>query len=710
MNAEDKKGGDLYPCEHFELICGSEWGGVLAVMLGRMQMSVQECEEWFMARIDKLQLDPTSWLKPRDWIGGVGPVLTSRTEVLMDEFQQLLGDRGREDFIEQESEDFNDYCRTLVLAADLKNVAEPMRFTSYPSPRTQGFSVLDVMMAALPLPAWMWPAVIPLTLPSSAAQPMKKQTTTCFAASATGHANPSFQALIEAENEIDGPFGHLWTPSQIHSLVSIGTGIRDKHRQLDDDLGTSRWAYRLDQDAAAMYGRSITDTERTHVQLERFLQSSGGINYYRFNAPDQVVSARIGDWRWTKTDEFKKRLSGYMESPKTRAELRGCYRSLGLFLGPQNIDTNSHDELRGYAPEPVFAETLPSIETSEGADEWVTKYKSKLKWLINGKDRERNPDDRIRIALLDTGVQATHPDISRMWGIPTDEKRNSWLQEHFADFCIPGSNCIEGDPKDTAGHGTQVAGILLQLAPNADLYVGRISETETVRSDRVKRGIEHAVKAWKVQVICLALGFIDHNQPVERELILAAAQGCVVIASASNSGRRSTTYYPARSRYAICARSADYTGKNSEFNPPPERCLNFAFLGEGIRTTCIRQEPSDNDEAPDKDLTPPPGMECSWKRFGGTSASAAVASAIAAQIMDCGRIYSRELENYGLGRSLLESQVGIEHVFKAMYRRREVIELPSTEQAFIDIPWKVLNNREKIEQFRTALNPATLGC
>ena len=26
------------PCEHFDLICGSEWGAVLALMLGRLQM------------------------------------------------------------------------------------------------------------------------------------------------------------------------------------------------------------------------------------------------------------------------------------------------------------------------------------------------------------------------------------------------------------------------------------------------------------------------------------------------------------------------------------------------------------------------------------------------------------------------------------------------------------------------------------------------
>ena len=29
---------NLYPCRHFELFCGSEWGAVLAIMLGRLRM------------------------------------------------------------------------------------------------------------------------------------------------------------------------------------------------------------------------------------------------------------------------------------------------------------------------------------------------------------------------------------------------------------------------------------------------------------------------------------------------------------------------------------------------------------------------------------------------------------------------------------------------------------------------------------------------
>ncbi|KAK4198333.1 peptidase S8/S53 domain-containing protein, partial [Triangularia verruculosa] len=297
---------------------------------------------------------------------------------------------------------------------------------------------------------------------------------------------------------------------------------------------------------------------------------------------------------------------------------------------------------------------------------------------------------RIRVALLDTGVQASHPDICRI--------------------TLPGIDYLEGNPKDRAGHGTQVAGVLLQLAPNADLYVGRISETDQVRSDRVARGVKHAVGKWKVQVICLALGFIEYSSTVERGLILAAAQKSIVIAAAANNGRRSTTYFPARSRYAICARSADHDGENSKFNPPPERGLSFAFLGEGITTTCIHRAQENGDGLLNEDWKRRRGLDGPWKRFGGTSAAAAVASAITVQIMHYGYQWKPETENGHWSEPLqsLESQAGIEHVFKAMHHKPELLKLPTSEQAFA-VPGKVLSKRDTLTKLKAALDSATLG-
>jgi hypothetical protein len=113
----------------------------------------------------------------------------------------------------------------------------------------------------------------------------------------------------------------------------------------------------------------------------------------------------------------------------------------------------------------------------QGADEWIADFRSNLMWLINPDDRKSA--ERIRIAALDTGIDGEHPDIRRMWRVPDGEASEGWLREHYADFlpCQRQKDKPElGLPKDLSGHGTSTSGILLQLAPNADLYVGRISE------------------------------------------------------------------------------------------------------------------------------------------------------------------------------------------------------------------------------------------
>jgi hypothetical protein len=71
-------------------------------------------------------------------------------------------------------------------------------------------------------------------------------------------------------------------------------------------------------------------------------------------------------------------------------------------------------------------------------------------------DRREN-EAVVKIAVLDTGIDISHPCIRQ-------------FQE---DGRIPGTRSfirsLNGD-RDTYGHGTQVADILLSVAPNAEIY------------------------------------------------------------------------------------------------------------------------------------------------------------------------------------------------------------------------------------------------
>lgn len=75
----------------------------------------------------------------------------------------------------------------------------------------------------------------------------------------------------------------------------------------------------------------------------------------------------------------------------------------------------------------------------------------------------------IKVAIIDTGIDALHPSIrDECHWIPggTGEKR-------IRDY----AQWVE-NPKveDVSGHGTHIAGIILNMTQNVELYIGRFTE------------------------------------------------------------------------------------------------------------------------------------------------------------------------------------------------------------------------------------------
>lgn len=98
-------------------------------------------------------------------------------------------------------------------------------------------------------------------------------------------------------------------------------------------------------------------------------------------------------------------------------------------------------------------------------DAWFKSYLD-VKGIAKSlrKTRPNQPNQRIRVAILDTGV-----DIGDSFLNPFAIKR----QIIYQDFASPGSSSAL--PEDKAGHGTHICGTLLTIADNIDLYVARVS-------------------------------------------------------------------------------------------------------------------------------------------------------------------------------------------------------------------------------------------
>lgn len=98
------------------------------------------------------------------------------------------------------------------------------------------------------------------------------------------------------------------------------------------------------------------------------------------------------------------------------------------------------------------------------ADEWF--YRLAYAYKIVGDNRKDNAK-RIKIAILDSGIDGTHKDIKDDLENPKT-KRSIRAWQAFPDHFNP--------LQDITGHGTHGASVLLKTAPHIALYVARITD------------------------------------------------------------------------------------------------------------------------------------------------------------------------------------------------------------------------------------------
>jgi hypothetical protein len=138
----------------------------------------------------------------------------------------------------------------------------------------------------------------------------------------------------------------------------------------------------------------------------------------------------------------------------------------------------------------------------------------------------------VKVAVIDTGIDLAHAGFSGKLA-PAGE----WM-----DY-VDGDN----DPMDEAGgggygHGTGVAGVVLQVAPNAIILPIRVLTPDgSGDMTNVLAAIDHAV-AMGADIINLSLGSITSSNDLKGMIKYASDNGVLVISSSGNSGDGNVTY------------------------------------------------------------------------------------------------------------------------------------------------------------------------
>ncbi|KAK0707768.1 peptidase S8/S53 domain-containing protein [Lasiosphaeris hirsuta] len=220
-------------------------------------------------------------------------------------------------------------------------------------------------------------------------------------------------------------------------------------------------------------------------------------------------------------------------------------------------------------------------EVCIAADKRIGEYRNLYDEAIPYEEEPSAP--RVKVAILDTGLDRSTTSIQAYSERIVEVQ--SWL---------PPRDGLASNGTDKSGHGTHVAGLLLTMAPDCDVYVAQIAdENGLIPPKDIVKAIEHAATIWKVDIISMSFGFIDERDEgcsdLRKAIIEAHAKGVLMFAAASNTGAYGLSVlgpaFPARHTNVFCIYAGDGMGNPARASPPiRQNRFNFLALGEAVES------------------------------------------------------------------------------------------------------------------------------
>lgn len=299
------------PCDYFDMIGGTSTGGLIAVMLGCLQMTVDECIQAYTALSDKVFEKKAHRVKINGQLQG-----RFDTAALEQAIKKILRDRGRsEDIL---LKDVDAPCKVHVhrpfrlthanlarfVCATSKQTGDTVCLTTYRSPR----SVTHLFDSTRIWQACRATCAATTFFDHIAIGPFGEE----FIDGALGMNNPIYALWNQAQD--------IWGPDQLQSklrcIVSIGTGVPTLQLVRDDVLGIWSTLKQL-----------ATDTEKAAEQFRRDKSSlDDGGRYYRFNVDHGLENIGLEESKRKK--EIAAATGRYIQSQAVFKQMKACANNL----------------------------------------------------------------------------------------------------------------------------------------------------------------------------------------------------------------------------------------------------------------------------------------------------------------------------------------------------------------------------------------------
>jgi subtilisin len=189
----------------------------------------------------------------------------------------------------------------------------------------------------------------------------------------------------------------------------------------------------------------------------------------------------------------------------------------------------------------------------------------------------RSTGKRIKIGVIDTGVDYSHPDLQRSvyGGI-------NLIHRHML-------------PMDDNGHGTHIAGTIaaasqqsgiVGVAPHGAIHaIKAFDYNGTAYVSDIIHGIDWCVH-YRMDIINMSFGMDNHSNALEAAVRNAFYSGRVIVASSGNSGKLNRMDYPARLPQTIAVGATTRNHKIAPFSNRNNR-IDIYAPGDKIYSTWL---------------------------------------------------------------------------------------------------------------------------
>jgi thermitase len=202
---------------------------------------------------------------------------------------------------------------------------------------------------------------------------------------------------------------------------------------------------------------------------------------------------------------------------------------------------------------------------------------------------------RVKVAILDTGVDCTHPDFMNAGGTSTKTTSGGQLDWPDSDAVVPTTISSPACPwEDDNGHGTLTAGALGAATNNGvgiaslgfplQLVILKVIDANgNAPDDIVAQGIDWAIINAGAQVISMSLAGPGYSQTLQVAMDEAWQHNVLVVAAAGN-GEGTTLTYPGDGNHVLTVAATDTDNASAGFSNYGT-WVKIAAPGVNIETT-----------------------------------------------------------------------------------------------------------------------------